>query len=116
MSRYLLLIRHEPGAYSGLAPNEMQDVLTRYKSWVDRLKDSGAYVASEKLADDGRTVRRQVDGGHLEVSDGPYAESKDVVAGFYLIEAHDYEHAAKLARLCPIIDRGVVEVRRLAGG
>jgi len=114
MSKYLFLIQHEPDAYTGLSPGTMQDILRRYGTWVQRLKESGAYLASERLANDGRTLRKEQD--RLRVSDGPYIESKELVAGFYLVEARDYEHAVELARDCPVLDRGIIEIRQLVAG
>ena len=87
MAKYLFLIQHEPGAYDGLSPDEMQEVLVKYRKWVSRLKQEGAYLASEKLENSGRTLRRHKDDGRLKISDGPYVEGKELVAGFYLVDA-----------------------------
>jgi len=111
MANYLLLLRHETGAYDDMSPDEMQDVVTRYRKWVERLHESGAYVASEKLANDGRTLRGANE--RLRVSDGPYVEGKELIAGFYLIEAPNYERAVELARGCPALERGIIEVREI---
>jgi hypothetical protein len=113
MAKYLYLIQHKPDAYAGLSPSAMQDILTRYRRWVAQLKESGAYLASERLANDGRTLRKEQD--RLRVSDGPYVESKELVAGFYLVEARDYEHAVELAHDCPALDRSIIEIRQLVG-
>jgi hypothetical protein len=90
MAKYLFLIQHEMGAYEGRSPDEMQNT--------------------------GRTLRRNKDQGRLTVSDGPYVEGKELVAGFYLVEARDYEHAVELARDCPVLDRGILELREIVGG
>ena len=116
MAKYLFLIQHEPGAYDGLSPDEMQEVLVKYRKWVSRLKQEGAYLASEKLENSGRTLRRHKDDGRLKISDGPYVEGKELVAGFYLVEAPDYDRAVELARDCPILERGLLEVREIVGG
>lgn len=114
MPKYLYLIRHEAGAFTGMSPDQMQEMVTSYRSWVRRLRDAGAYVASERLAHDGRTLRGLND--RLRVSDGPYAESKELIAGFYLVDAPDYERAVELARSCPVLERGVIEVREIVAG
>lgn len=114
MAKYLFLIHHEVDAFDGLSPSAMQEILTRYRTWVQHLKQSGAYLASERLAKDGRTLRRDHD--RLRVSDGPYVESKELVAGFYLVEARDYDHAVELARDCPVLERGLIEIRELVAG
>jgi len=111
MPKYLLLLQHHVDAYDDVNPDQMQDVVARYRKWVQRLRESGAYVASEKLANDGRTLRGA--GERLRVSDGPYVEGKELIAGFHVLEAPDYESAVELARDCPVLDRGVVEVRQI---
>jgi hypothetical protein len=111
MAKYLLLLQHRPGAFDDLNPDEMQEVVVRYRRWVDRLREAGAYVASEKLANTGRTLRGASD--RLRVSDGPYVEGKELIAGFYLLEAPSYESAVELARGCPVLERGIVEVREI---
>jgi len=75
------------------------------------LREAGAYVASELLAKDGRTLRRPQE--RLQVSDGPYVESKEVIVGYYLVEAADYEHAVELAGECPAIRLGTLEIREI---
>src|SRR5262249_21728713 len=108
-----LLLQHQPGTYDGLSPDEMQALVTRYRTWVQRLRDAGAYVASEKLANDGRTLRGA--GTRLKVSDGPYVEGKELIAGFYLVEAPDYEAAVALASDCPALERSIIEIRQIVG-
>jgi len=69
----------------------------RYKSWRTNLKATG-----EKLQDETGRVMKGT-GTNLAVSDGPYAESKEVIGGFFIIEANDYDHAVELCRDCPAI-------------
>ena len=111
MPRYLLLLQHPPHVHDAISPAEMQAVVARYRTWVDGLHEAGAFVASEKLANDGRTLRGS--GERLRVSDGPYVEGKELVAGFYVIDALDYERAVELARGCPVLDGGVLELREI---
>ncbi len=111
MAKYIYLLHHAPGAYDDVSPDDMQDIVARYRKWVARLKDAGAYVASERLENDGRTLTGI--GGRLRVSDGPYIEAKDLIAGFYLIDAADYDTAVDLARDCPVLERGTIEVREI---
>src|SRR5262249_6398926 len=113
MPKYLLLLQHQPGAYDGLSPDDMQALVTRYRTWVQRLRDAGAYLGSEKLSNDGRTLRGA--GPRLKVSDGPYVEGKELIAGFYLLDATDYEAAVKLASDCPALERSIIEIRHIAG-
>jgi hypothetical protein len=111
MPKYLYLLQVDARAYDELSPDEMQAILVRHRAWVRGLRDAGAYVASERLTNDGRTLRGA--GDRLRVSDGPYVESKELVAGFYVVDAPDYDRAVELARGCPVLERGVVEIREI---
>jgi hypothetical protein len=114
MPRYLFLIQHPVGAYDEMSPDQMQEVVAKYRKWVQSLKESGAYVASDRLANDGRTLRGANE--RLRISDGPYVEGKELVAGFYVVEAPDYERAVALARDCPVLERGILEIREIVAG
>jgi len=111
MPKYVLLMHQRVGAHDELSPDEMQEIVAKHREWAHRLKESGAYVASDLLAKDGRILRRPEKG--LQVSDGPYVESKEIIVGYYLVEASDYEHAVELAGECPAIGLGTLEIREI---
>jgi hypothetical protein len=111
MPKYLFLMHQRLGANDELSPDEMQEIVAKHLEWARGLKESGAYVASDLLTKDGRTLRRPEQ--QLQVSDGPYVESKEIIVGFYLVEASDYEHAVKLAAECPAIGLGTLEIREI---
>jgi hypothetical protein len=72
----------------------------KYMAWADSLRQTGKMVGGEKLtASGGRQLRSQA--GKLVVSDGPYAEAKDVLGGYFVIEARDLAEAEAIARECP---------------
>src|SRR5215471_16497627 len=107
MENYLLLL-HEPALPAQISPEEMQGIIARYKAWGQKLRDAGRIAGSNKLEDGtGRTLRGK--DGQLKVTDGPYAETKDVVAGYYLILAENYEDAVNWCRDCPHLDFGTIE-------
>ena len=110
MAKYLIIARGT-GIPSTLSPQEVQKVIQKYMSWNANLRKDGRMLHSEKLrAGEGRVLRGQ--GGKMVVTDGPYAESKDLVTGILLVEAASLEEAAELARGCPILEHdGSVEVR-----
>jgi hypothetical protein len=109
--KYLFLMHQRLGANDELSPDEMQEIVAKHREWARGLKESGAYRASDLLAKDGRTLRRP--GQQLQISDGPYVESKEIIVGFYLIEASDYDHAVELAAECPGIGLGTLEIREI---
>ena len=110
MPQYILLL-HEPAVPNGGAPSpaEMQAIIAKYQAWSGRLAQSGNLRGGEKLADGSGRVLRQ----GMAVHDGPYAESKEVIGGYFLIEATDYDEAARLSADCPHLDFGVVEIREI---
>ncbi len=109
MSRYMLLLRNGNESDQELTPEQYQQLIQRYNDWTDRLRREGRLHGADELATGGLTVRAR-DG--QPVVDGPYTETKEVVGGYYLIEAADEGEAAEIAKGCPIIeDGGLVEVR-----
>ena len=112
MQNYLVLLHEGTTGQPVLSPEEMQAIIARYKAWGQRLHASGRLVASNKLENDtGRVLRR--DDGQIRITDGPFTETKDVLGGYFLIQAESYEEAAELCRDTPHLDFGVVEVRRI---
>lgn len=108
MHRYLLLLRESPQAFADLSPAEYEALIREYMAWSQRLQQEGRFVSAEKLSDEGgRRVRR------AGVSDGPYAESKDLIGGFYLVLAESYDDAVRLAQGCPHLRFGEIEVRAI---
>ena len=81
------------------------------KACGDALRDSGVLVAAEALqpVDTATTVR--IRGGRLSVTDGPFTETKEQLAGFYLIEARDLNDAIQVAAKIPPAREGTIEVR-----
>lgn len=91
------------------SPDEMEKHMQRWLAWMKDLRESGHFKSGEPLAGGGKTVR----GASKAVTDGPYAEAKDLVGGFMLVEAKDLAEAVELSKRCPILERpeGSVEVR-----
>jgi hypothetical protein len=91
----------------------MQDRMQRWNAWFHDLEKKGALAnRGHPLAHAGGGVVKDKTGAH---SDGPFAETKDIVIGFSLIQAKSFDEAVSLAAACPIFDQGgVVEVRPIA--
>jgi hypothetical protein len=112
MPQYLLLLHEDPSAYRTLAPAEMQAIIERYAAWRTQLQQQGTLVGANKLRDDeGRQLRKQ--NGQPMVTDGPYSELKEVIGGYFLVTADSYDAATDLAKGCPHIDFGTIEVREV---
>jgi hypothetical protein len=91
------------------SPEQMQQHMQKWFSWFEGLSKSGVFKGQgAPLEPTGKVVR----GTRKTVSDGPFAEAKDLVGGYAIIEAKDLEAAVELARGCPTFDKdGAVEVR-----
>ena len=110
MAKFLVLARGTGQQYANRSPQEMQQVLQKYMAWTAGLRDAGRMLHAERLKADGRVVRGAA--GKMTVTDGPYAETKDLVNGYMLIEATDLLHAVEISKGCPILEGGgSVEVR-----
>lgn len=110
MPEFMFLIRG--GDEVERSPEEMQAIVREYIAWAQRLRAEGRMKGGDELASGGKVVRRQAD--RLLVSDGPYAEGKELVGGYFLIEAEDEEQAVKIAGDCPgLLRQGAVEVRQI---
>jgi hypothetical protein len=109
MSQYMLLI-YMP-EQSPLSPEEMQAQSHRWDEYTEGLQNAGAYVAGDALQglDVATTVRER--GGKTQFTDGPFAETKEYLAGYYLIDAPDLDMALEHASRMPNISYGSVEVR-----
>lgn len=114
MSKFLFVFRGGGYASKGRpSPTELQAHLARWSAWTAGLVESGKLVSADALSHPptGKTVR----GTDRVVTDGPYAEAKDLVSGTVVVEAASIDEAAEIARGCPILehDDGSVEVRPL---
>ena len=95
MSQYLLLLYDNPAGveqFRKLPPAQLQQAMQQYMDWTNKARQSGFYVGSNKLSDDpGRVVRSQ--SGRTKVTDGPFSEAKELLGGYYIIEASSYDEA-----------------------
>jgi hypothetical protein len=100
MAQFMLVLMTDTQHKESLSPEEMQAVIAEYSAWAARMGAEGRLVGGSKLTDDGG-FELQRDGDGVRVVDGPYSETKEVLGGFFVLEARDYEEAVELARSCP---------------
>ena len=109
MKDFMFLFRNTTDR-SSATPEEMQSNMQLWFAWVEKLKGQGIYVAGEPLTPVGKVLK----GKQTVITDGPFAESKEVVGGFFIIKADTIEQAAELAKDCPDLPgSGTVEVREV---
>ncbi len=106
-SQYLLFFRG-PDWDRGLPPNEAQRLMDRVMAWFEDLQTRGLVKGGSPLARSGTVLS-----GKSERSfDGPFAESKEVVGGYLLLDVQDHDAAVAIARSCPTLSHGIdIEVR-----
>ena len=108
--QYLVLIYSEEQA----APPDMErigGVMVEYNDYTKMLRDKGALVAGEALQPTSTATTVRVRDGRTLMTDGPFAETKEALGGFYLIEAADLDEALALGAACPGAKWGSIEVR-----
>jgi len=112
--KYLVLIYTNPDArrqWEQLPPAEQAAGLREYAALNEDLAATGEMVVAESLAEPSLAKRVMVRDGQVTATDGPYAETKEQLAGFYLVECDDVERAVQIAARIPEAQAAVVEVR-----
>jgi hypothetical protein len=110
---YMLLIV-ERGDRRDRSPEERRRAYDRMVRFGEDLKARGLYKASDSLRPDTEGVRVEVRGGQRMVVEGPFAESKEFVGGFFLLDCRSREEAITIAGECPAVEWASVEVREVA--
>jgi hypothetical protein len=96
---------------SSLSPAEFQRIMTDFYSWVEGLQSKGILRSAQPLMEEGKLVT----GAQSLVADGVFAESKEAIAGYFLLAVASTDEAVKLAQTCPILTHGAqIEVRPIA--
>jgi hypothetical protein len=110
-SEFILFFR-DTNWDKGLSPDETQKVIGQFMSWMEGLNQRGIFKAGQPLERTGKLVSGKKG---RNVADGPFAESKEAVGGYFLLEAGDLDEAVAIAQTSPILDFGaVIEVRPVA--
>jgi hypothetical protein len=108
-SEYLLIFRNT-GWHKELSGEEIQQNMTRFTAWFEQLSSKGQFKGGGPLMHEGKILADR----HT-VTDGPFAESKEAIAGFFMIQADSLEQAVEIAKGCPGLGYGqTVEVRAMA--
>ena len=109
--KFMFMIYHDETELDALPEKEMQALVDSALDYSEELRRSGHYIASNALqrGETARTLR--VRGGKVSTTDGPFAETKEQLGGFYLIEARDMDEACAVAARFPPARLGVIEVR-----
>jgi hypothetical protein len=113
MKEYMYLFRGGDGSDAGdqdLSPEQMQEHMEAWGVWMQALGQTGNLVTGLPLQGGGKVVENY---GKV-ITDGPFAEGKELVGGYLIVKADDLDHAADLSKKCPVFERGgTVEVREI---
>jgi hypothetical protein len=109
--KYLLLIYENEGAFAGLPEAEQGQIFQEYMDFTSRTRESGHYLAGEALQPTSSATTVRVKDGKTLATDGPFAETREQLGGFYMVEAKDLDEAIALAARIPGAKTGSIEVR-----
>lgn len=108
MKQFLYLFRGGEEGYASLSPEEMQQHMAKWNEWMVQISKTEEPVPGLPLNNEGKVVAKD---GEI-ITDGPYAEGKEIVGGYVIVQAESLDEAVKLSKGCPIFDfGGVIEVR-----
>jgi len=110
-NHYLLLFRGIDW-HKGLSPEQIQTVMNQWRNWFERLTQEGKCKGGHPLEPEGKVVTGKK--GRV-VADGPFAEAKEAIGGYFMLRVDTMEEALAIAQQCPSLDYGaIVEVRQVA--
>lgn len=105
MNTYMLLLHDSVHSDTEISAEEMQAIIGDYVGWRNQVEAEGRLVGGEKLGDEGGKHLRMTD-GEIRVTDGPFAEVKEALGGYFAIKASDYEEAVEISKGCPHLKYG----------
>jgi hypothetical protein len=109
--KYLLMIHANPAAMASLSEQERRAIFAAHDAFVTHAKESGEFVGFAALADPANSQTVRVRDGVPAVTDGPYVEAKEFLAGYTVIDCETPQRAAELAAMIPDARYTAVEVR-----
>lgn len=110
---HMLLIVEPAGQRATRTDAQGREAYASMQRFGESLKARGKLLASESLASQSKGVRVHTGGGKAQVLDGPFAEAKEMIGGFFLLDCASMEEAVAIARECPAAEWATVEVRAL---
>lgn len=112
--KYLCLIYNEEAAWGKMSKDEAGQMMAEYGAFTKDVQASGKYVGGNRLQSISTATTVRVRNGKVSTTDGPYAETKEQLAGYYLIDAKDLNDAIQVAGRIPGAKVGAIEVRPIA--
>jgi hypothetical protein len=111
MMQYLLMIYGNETALQSKSQDEIGRIVGAYMAYTEAMKTAGVHVGSNRLRPTGDATTVRMADGKTQVLNGPYAETREQLGGYYLIDVPDLDAALSWAARCPAVEYGTVEVR-----
>ena len=105
MAEYMMLLHESTTGFADLSAEDIQQIIGEYSAWSNSVAEQGKMVGGNKLKDEGGKHLIN-NNGSLRVTDGPFAESKEVIGGYFTISADNYDEAVEIAQTCPHLKYG----------
>lgn len=109
--KYLCLVYFEPEIWDTMSRSESEQIDQESMAYNEELQQRGHHIAAQALQSVETATTVRVRNGKVSITDGPFAETKEVLGGFVLIHARDLNEAIQLAAKIPLARRGSIEVR-----
>jgi hypothetical protein len=109
--QFMLLIYDDPGAWQGFSEDERNAIMGEYFGYTEALRKAGAYVSGDALQPVGTATTVRVRDGEQLLTDGPFAETKEHLGGYYLVDVESIDEAIEWAAKIPSARYGSIEVR-----
>lgn len=109
--QYLMIIHSNESAWGTMTPEQQEQGKAAYAAYGEALKKAGVWLGSNRLRPSANSTTVRVANGKTQVLDGPYADTKEQVGGYFLVEVKDLDAALSWAARCPGASHGVMEVR-----
>ena len=111
MAQYMLLIYDDPTAWQSMSEEQQNAVMGEYFAYTNELREAGAFVAGDALQPTNTAKSVRLRGGERLTTDGPFAETKEALGGYYLVDVESDEEALEWAAKIPSARYGTIEVR-----
>lgn len=109
MKEFMMIFRHVPNSEYQPSPQDIEAEIKKWQDWIGSIAAQGKFGSTNQLSYEGQTIKS--DG---MITDGPYAEIKEVVGGYVIVKAESLEEAVTMTKGCPMFDiGGIVEVREI---
>lgn len=111
--RFMMLLPAPPEALEKVEAVPNKEIVTAMRKFNEEMARAGVMLAAEGLHAPSKGFRIKVSGGKRIVTDGPFAETKEVIAGFWIIQVKSKEEALEWAKRCPLPENGLIEIRQV---